>query len=334
MSDASSINPAGIRLLATFLHAEEGKVAPDVITVIPAASGAAVVGRDGRGFVADHQATIASLAANGMDIPMDWEHATERVGWGVERAPAAGWISELFVEATSGHLMGRITWTAAGRSSVEAQEYRYTSPAVITDGDSRVVAVVSVGLTNRPNLLVPSLNRSESPPMPSALATACLSALGLTEDAAVDDVKVAAHRLATPDPKVWAPRADLDAATHRATAAERALAEERSKALEEKIDAALDAAIEAGKVTPAARDLHRAQILGAADVAAGLDLFRQLQGLAAPVLDAAPQGSGKVAPDVVMTHRNEAAARAAARAGLDKATVERIRTGQDLQPPS
>lgn len=322
-----------LRAAALDLHAEgdQGPVAPDVITVIPAADGAAVVGRDGRGFVADHQAAIRALATSGMDIPIDWEHATER--WDVERAPAAGWIGELFV-GDQGHLLGRVQWTPAGRASVESREYRYTSPAIYTDGDSKIVAVVSVGLVNRPNLHVPALN-SESMPMPPtqtpALFAACLAALALTESSTPEDVERAMHKARTPDPEKWAPRADLVAQTHRAKLAEEELAKLKAATLDAEIDAALDAATEAGKITPASRDLHRAQITGAADARAGLELFRKINALAPAIVDGKAQGTGATAEDRLAAHANERAAEAAQRAGLSPALVDKIRKGEDLK---
>jgi len=93
--------------------------------------------------------------------------------------------------------------------------------------------------------------------------------LGLAETASEDDACVAIanlqqglatanNRAESPSLDKFVPRADYDQALNRATSAETALATQKQADLETAINAEIDAALKAGKITPATSDYHKA----------------------------------------------------------------------------
>ncbi len=96
--------------------------------------------------------TIRFFVHHGVDIPVDWEHQSEHPDLEKPggRAPAAGWIRSLKWKPGEG-LFGVVDWTPQGAKDVAQRSYRYVSPVLYSrHWDSRVVAIVSVGLTNNP----------------------------------------------------------------------------------------------------------------------------------------------------------------------------------------
>lgn len=122
-----------------------------------------------------------------------------------------------------------------------------------------------------------------------------LALLGLTEasteEQAINAVKklqgelqTALNRAETPSLDKFVPRADYDAAVARAANAEQKIADQAKTEMETAINAEVDAALKAGKITPATAEYHKANCR--AD--GGLDRFRAFVA-AAPVIG---DGSG------------------------------------------
>lgn len=240
---------------------------PSWVSLLPAGD---VVGRDGRAWINDiPDAVIAAFTESGLDIPVDFEHATELKAPKGEHAPAAGWIKEL--QSRNGELWGRVEWTEKGRAAVSSKEYRYLSPVIVYDrATSRIVQLISVGLTNRPNLHLPALNRQqqqeESPMELEQLVSALGLPAGTTFAAALNHISQMKTSLVTalnaaqsPSLDKFVPKADYDLALNRATTAEGKLEAQAKEALETAINSEIDAALKAGKITPATRDYHVAQ---------------------------------------------------------------------------
>lgn len=130
-----------------------------------------------------------------------------------------------------------------------------------------------------------------------AIAAALAAACGVTAEstdeqivAALNQIKrdldtVRATNAQQPPLDRYVPRADYDALAQRATNAETALRERDKVAHETQVTAELDAALKAGKITPATLDYHRASC---ADQG-GLDRFRAFVA-ASPVI--APGSTG------------------------------------------
>ena len=129
-----------------------------------------------------------------------------------------------------------------------------------------------------------------------------LEALGLASDAGEDkalaaiaslqsDLEEAKSQASAPPLAKFVPRADYDAATARATAAENKLADQAKEALEADIKAALDAAQQAGRITPASRSYYEAQCAREG----GLEEFKKAFGEGPPSQAPGP-GGGSAAP--------------------------------------
>lgn len=372
---------------------------PDWIQLIP--SGAVVKTCDGREFRNPNpQAIIEQFAQHGLDLPVDYEHASELKAKTGEESPAAGWISQLEVRA--GAIWGKVDWTERGAKSLTSKEYRYFSPAFVRSKDGAITALASGALTNQPAFnQLPALAHEELeselelaaqwdtsfindlpdsaflfvegggtkdadgrtvprslrhfpyrgpdggidlPHLRNAIAripqstvagvdkqklqekaqrllaehnqaaTASqendmdkelLAALGLGEKATADEAKAAIAvlkqasaelasaktelaRAQTPDLGKFVPRADYDVQLARAEVAEKAIASEKAAALKKEIDAEIDAAVKAGKVTPATKSFY----VETCSTAEGLVKFREFV-KAAPVIapdNASPEG--------------------------------------------
>jgi phage I-like protein len=262
--------------------------APEWIELIPA--GQTVEGRDGRKWVNDDpRAVIDAFNADGRDIVIDTEHATEIKAPAGDPAPAAGWIRQ--IEERNGAIWGRVEWTDAGAAAVAARQYRYVSPVFTYVKDSgRIVQLLSVGLTNRPNLRLSALNRYANKPHQEATMKELLKALGCSEEAdetaalnalaaLKSELATARNRAETPDLAKFVPRADYDAALAKAANAEKSLSERLAADLAADIDREIDAALAAGKITPATRDYYSAMCRQQN----GLDEFKKFV-TAAPVI--------------------------------------------------
>jgi len=257
--------------------ATDGK-APEWVELIPA--GPTVLGRDGRTWLFDDLAqrlVLDAFTSRGIDLAVDWEHASEILAPSGQPAPASGWVDQL--EIRDGALWGHIAWTPTAAAQVANREYRFLSPVFDYDLTfMRISRMVSIGLTNKPNLFLTALNH-EAQEQPVPLPIALCSALGIAESATENDAITAATQLKAaaaarnseqPDLNRFVPRPDFDALQVRALNAENALATHQRTERDNAINTEIDAALKAGKITPATADYHRA----ACAEQGGLDRFR------------------------------------------------------------
>ena len=119
---------------------------------------------DGRpGFEVDQEAVdhlVDHFTARGLDMVIDYEHQTLEGG----QAPAAGWIKSL--ESREDGLWARVEWTEKGRDYLLNREYRYFSPVLTLDPETRrPIALHHVALTNTPAI-------NHLPPLVAKLAAA------------------------------------------------------------------------------------------------------------------------------------------------------------------
>lgn len=143
-----------------FLTLKGGEVdvggAPEVISVLPFGH---VVSQKGE-FDVDEESLAAmkeQIAQRGVDLVVDYEHQT-LTG---ERAPAAGWVKELFAE--DGHIKARVEWTIPAKQYLENKEYRYLSPVItVRKSDNKATGLHSLALTNTPAIagMTPIVNSS------------------------------------------------------------------------------------------------------------------------------------------------------------------------------
>ncbi len=272
-----------------FELAASGDAPPAEMMLIP--PGLRVEGRDGRGWNnPDPQGVVKFFQERGLDIPIDIEHATELKAPGGEPAPAMAWGKSLEARP-DGSVWAKIEWNPRGREMVMNREYRYYSPAIIFDkATMNIVGIKSVGLTNTPNFLIPALNhedKTKGAPMDLAQLLALLGLpAGTTFAAALNHINQMQINLATatnsaqsPPLDKFVPRADYDTALNRATAAEGKLEAQAKETLETAINTEIDAALKAGKITPATKDYHIAQCRQEG----GLDRFKAFVA-AAPII--------------------------------------------------
>jgi len=265
---------------------------PEWVEMIPA--GPEVTGRDGRTWIYDDAAAVEvinAFIARGVDLPIDWNHALQLAAPQGGQSPASAWIHAL--EQRAGALWARVTWTAQGASDVVGKNYRYLSPVFDYDpATGRIARLVSAALTNTPNLRLPALNSETTPQetttmvRSAALTAAITGALGLNAEAsddavaaAITTVKATALNSEHPPLDRFVPRADHDAVLTRAANAEQKLADFTSAQHETAVNAEIEAAMKAGKISPATVDYHRASCSDAA----GLQRFRDYIA-AAPVI--------------------------------------------------
>lgn len=275
--------PETNRSLSAFITAlcfelpADGSV-PEWLELVPAA---AFVGRDGRRWVNDQPASVvAAFNQDARPLPVDWEHATERPPAGAP-VPKAAWIEQ--IEVRDGALWGRFVWTERGRNSVTARDYRFLSPVFIFTKDAlRVVKLVSVALTDNPNLHLKAINSiHDKEAQPMSLSALIIKALGLAENATEDqavtaintlkgDLQTAQNSAQQPSLDKYVPRNDYDAAVTRAANAEQQLQGVHTAQRDKEIDTEIQSALTAGKITPPTVEYHKAQCR----MDGGLERFR------------------------------------------------------------
>ena len=88
---------------------------------------------------------VKAFGARGTDLVIDYEHQSLKGG----RAPAAGWIKDL--EVREDGLWAKVEWTGKAGEYLKRREYRYFSPVLRIDPDSRrPQELMNVALTNVP----------------------------------------------------------------------------------------------------------------------------------------------------------------------------------------
>nr|WP_321464277.1 phage protease [uncultured Desulfobulbus sp.] len=133
----------------------DGDQVPAWVELIPTGE---VIGRDGRHWTNNNPQRIIQAFQNGrVDLPVDIEHSTELKAKQGDPAPAMGWVNELRV--MNGAIWGRVDWNRSGHQLITTRQYRYLSPVLVcSKTNGAIVALSSVGLTNRPNLHLRALN--------------------------------------------------------------------------------------------------------------------------------------------------------------------------------
>jgi phage I-like protein len=276
------------------------------------------------------QVVAATLArAAGTDLVIDYDHQSEfalKLEGGV--APASGWMKDL--QARADGIYAKVEWTAPASAKIDAKEYRYLSPvfaygqAAKAGGPAPVLGLLRAGLTNNPALSELGAVASEAfidPEEQAEMLKTIALALGLPETATEADILAVCGTLTATQTSMKAIAASVglaDTADNTAicAAVTKAKADgepDPSKyvplsvvtALQTQVNAlttgaatdkavlAVDAAIEAGKVTPA----NREWALGyAAKDPAG---FAEFVGKAPAVLSSAALKGGKVDPETI-----------------------------------
>lgn len=243
----------------------EAKV-PEWIELLPIGD---IIGRDGRSWrLNDAQGLISAFLKDNKALPIDYEHSTEIKGINGEKAPAVGWIEELSIE--NNVIVGRVVWTDEGKKTVANREYRYVSPVFEHTKDGGVVRLLSVGLTNMPNLHLKALNTKNK----GVNMKGICKALGLAENVSEAEIVACIQGLQIKKAqnsqgknqgdnqgqnheqslKSFVPRTEYDAMSQRALNAENSLQAQAAAENEKAINSEVESAIKSGKIAPASKD--------------------------------------------------------------------------------
>ncbi|KNY13653.1 Mu-like prophage I protein [Shinella sp. SUS2] len=262
-----------------------GADAPEWLQLLPATSFA---GADGRGpyEAPDAGALVSRFQAAGRRLPVDENHSIDLAGKAGHPSPARGWIVEL--QARGDGLWGKVEWTETGRALVKGKDYGFISPVFLHSRSKpyRISGIERVALTNDPNLpFLKSLHtRNEDQPMLEELRKALglpetadeaaivdavkaahsassghaatiariAEAAGVAKETGADDLVKAVQSRGTPSPSAAeTENADLKAQIVSLQSQISTLATSTAR---EKAEAAIDGAIQAGKIVPALRD--------------------------------------------------------------------------------
>lgn len=258
--------------------------APEWVQLLPLGE---VRPRDGRETwrVEDAAALVATSLAGVDGLLIDYDHQTEFTRQSGNTAKAAAWMREIAVRDDG--IWARVEWTEAGRAAVAAKEYRFISPVFLFDKETRAITrILRAGLTNDPALTLKALAKREADNPEETmkeLLEKLRKILGLAEDAdqaavcaaiekAVDGAKgkddgetkalasVAKALGLSEDAKAEEIETAAASATAKAAQAGKGgdalarLAKLEEQRATEKAEASVDAAVKAGKLTPAQRD--------------------------------------------------------------------------------
>ena len=285
------------RICVALNAASDGQV-PEWAELIP--PGQLVLGIDGRNWIMPDARKVADASnayvkEEGRGAVLDEEHKTQLREFG---GPAFGWFEEYRLNAAGG-IEGRIDWTDLGKDAVQKRHYRFISVVFDYDLDTlEIIQVVGGGLTNKNNLRVSALNTKN--PTEENMDPKLMAALGLTPTGdQVSDLAAALnaiqqlktdHSTALNAQKDLVPRADLQTALNARDDLQQKLDKIESDAFGAKVETALNAAVKAGKITPATREYHKGTIKDAE----ALNAFESTYGKAPAIIkeeSVAPEGS-------------------------------------------
>jgi phage I-like protein len=253
--NSTSQSDANDAIITTLCRSLPSDIEADDGIWLPLIPIGAFTGRDGRSWTnSDPEQVVKNTT---LPFILDNDHASEVTA----NTQASGWITQLKVEQD--HILGLLELNTLGKESIDDKRYKFYSPAFHTTKDGAVHALCSVGLTNKPNLYVPALNKAQDnqttplekddPMLPELLA-----ALGLSADAdqATALNAINALKTAKPDPQMPDLNHFVPQATHSQVVTELNAANTKLAALEtekhnEAVETALNAAISEKKIAPA-----------------------------------------------------------------------------------
>ncbi len=213
------------------------------------------------------KAVMADYARHGNELPLDYAHAMVAGASGdpAQTGRAAGWMR---LELREGELWAtEVRWTSAASAAIAAKEWRYFSPAFLHDPKTRrIERLVNVALTNLPATYgMTPLVAHQLHVEPIDMNPALLIALALTTTASEPEAIQRAQRLVELERELLAAtgkttlsealgvvRAHADSAKRLEVVSQELTA---LKAAGERATATglLDAAVQAGRLTPASR---------------------------------------------------------------------------------
>lgn len=97
---------------------------------------------------------VAALSNRQIDLVIDYEHGTLKAAQTGEPAPASGWLKPSGWEYVPGVgiCSNQFEWTDKAQGFISSEEYKYLSPVFMYNKEGEVLNILSVALTNTPNL--------------------------------------------------------------------------------------------------------------------------------------------------------------------------------------
>ncbi|WP_020185943.1 phage protease [Methylopila sp. 73B] len=263
--------------------------APDWIKIGPRGS---FTTRDGRAYAFDPDTLVARFSADGVDIPVDLDHAIVEKAAG---AAAQGWVKQL--EARADGLYGKVEWLAGGKAALAARTHRYVSPSFHHDAAGVATWIHSISLVPAPALpgaAVASAGHAQTHPETSMKGIA--AALGLNADAN----EAACLSALTEIRSKTVDKAVHDEALASLSAAKTELDGIKAAARKKEVDDLLEGALKAKTIVPAERDAYANLCATDAGLASVRELLKVKPAqLGASGLDSRPAPAGGLAaPDV------------------------------------
>lgn len=261
--NSTSQSDASDAIVTTLCRRLPSKIDADDGIWLPLIPIGAFTGRDGRSWTnSDPEQVVKNTT---LPFILDNDHASEITA----NTQASGWVTQLKVEQD--HILGLLELNTLGKESIDDKRYKFYSPAFHTTKDGAVHALCSVGLTNKPNLYVPALNKAEDSRTLNTTTTqkddtmlaALLAALGLAADAdqstaidAIKDLKAASVATKTPDLNHFVPQATHSQVVTELNTVNAKLAALETEKHNEAVETALNAAIKDKKIAPADREFY------------------------------------------------------------------------------
>ena len=276
-SQSDTIVTTLCRSLPSDINAEEGIWLP----LVPIG---AFAGRDGRSWTnSDPEAVINNTT---LPFVLDIDHASELT----PNTEASGWVTKLKIQED--HIFGWLEFNALGKKAVDEKRYKFYSPAFNVTKDGVLLDLSSMGLTNKPNLYVPALNKTQDnettpPKKDDSMLKALLAALGLAEDAdqtvalnAIQALKDTKPDPQTPDLNSFVPQATHTQVVTELNTANAKLADLETAKHKDAVETAINTAITDKKIAPADKEFYTA----CCSTEQGLADFNKFAATKAPVI--------------------------------------------------
>lgn len=244
-------------------------------------------GRDGRSWNnSDPQAVINNTT---LPFVLDIDHASELT----PNTEASGWVTQLKIQ--DDHIFGWLEFNELGKKAIDEKRYKFYSPAFNVNKDSVLLDLTSMGLTNKPNLYVPALNKAQdnqtTPINPTqkdnSMLPELLAALGLAADAdqttalnAINALKTVKPEQKTPDLNSFVPQATHSQVVTELNTANAKLADLENAKHKDAVETAINSAISDKKIAPADKEFYTA----CCSTEQGLADFNKFVSTKAPVI--------------------------------------------------
>lgn len=192
------------------------------------------------------RAVLAAFAAQGVELPIDYDHAMARDDVDPRARVAAGWWRPAVRE--DGSIVATdIRWTPAALAAIEAREWRYISPWLLHDKAMNLRAIRNFALTNRPATVdaIPLVANQDDDSATSAAGEDDTMELQALSAALLSATGAADHEAAL------ARIASLTERANRCDAAEAQVKQLTADVRRGKVDGLIAAALADGRIKPA-----------------------------------------------------------------------------------